>query len=82
MSLIKHLLEMSAELDEHLFSNVYDHVKGRLRYESSERIEDMINDWLDENGETLSDEEVRALNHAVRERLHGDRMRTSAAVQK
>ena len=82
MSMIKHLLEMSADLDEDVFNNVYAHVKGRLRYESNERIENMINDWLEENGEKLSNEQVRALNHAVRERLHGDRMRVSQAVQK
>ena len=81
MSMIKELMEMHANLDEDLFANVYAHIKGRLRH-GSVNIEDAINDFLDEDGTKLDMDQLRALNHAVRERLHGDRMRVSQAVQK
>ena len=82
MSMIKQLMEMHATYGEDVFQNVYAHIKGRLRFQSGLNIEDAINDFLEEDGIELSAEQIRQLNFDVRERLHGDRMRVSQAVQK
>lgn len=81
MSMIKHLMEMTAEKEDTLM-RVYNFMMDQSRLGHGFDTEMVVRKFIKEENLTLTDEETRDLIRNLKERLLTDRMRVSQAVHK
>ena len=81
MSMIKHLMEMQAELEDTIRGVVNHIVQMRRRMDTIDT-ETATRSYLKDNNAKLTDEQILEVIERVNARLLTDRLRTAQAVQK